>query len=418
MIRNPTEAQFWDKADLRKEIDRVYDICHQCRLCFNLCPSFPTLFKHVDANDADVRKLTEEDIAEVTDLCFQCKICYVKCPYTPPHQWQLDFPRLLLREKAVRVKERGVSTQDRYLGDPDRTGKMGCHFAPMANIANRNALFRKIMSWTVGVHEDRKLPDFAEQTFQQWFQQRTRPLKNSKKVAFFHTCFVNYYSVNQGIAAVEVLEQNGFEVIVPKQVCCGMPFLDGGEIEKATSNMRENVRSFRQCIEEKIPIVSIGPTCTYVLKNEFSFFTQEAEAKAMGQLTKDLCEFLVELKAKGLLNTEFKSTPPIKIAYQIPCHLRAQNIGYKSMDLLRTIPNISVQLIEQCSAMDGTWGMKKQFYQISLKVAGKLFREVNESSAPVVCTDCPLSAVQIEQGTQKIPLHPIEILHRAYGLGV
>jgi glycerol-3-phosphate dehydrogenase subunit C len=416
MIRNPNQPEFWDPADLRKEIDRVFDICHQCRLCFNLCPSFPALFKHVDENDGEVRQLTDKDIAEVTDYCYQCKICYVKCPYTPPHQWELDFPHLLLREKAVRVKEQGVSFQDRYLGDPDRTGKMGCHFAPMANLANRNSLFRKIMSWTVGIHEDRKLPDFAEQTFEQWFAQRPPPLKSNKKVAFFHTCFVNYYSVRQGIAAIEVLEKNGFEVIVPKQVCCGMPFLDGGEIDKAKANMRQNVKSFRDCIAEKIPIVSIGPTCTYVLKNEFAYFTQDADAGAMGKLTKDLCEFLMELKAKGELNTEFQSTPSTNIAYQIPCHLRAQNIGYKSMDLLRVIPNVKVQLVEQCSAMDGTWGMKKQFYDISLKMAGKLFREVKESAAEVLCTDCPLSAVQIEQGTHKIPLHPIEILHRAYGL--
>ena len=144
MIRNPKEPEYWNKQDLRKEIDRVYDICHQCRLCFNLCPSFPTLFKKVDANDGEVRRLTEEDIAEITDFCFQCKICYVKCPYTPPHEWGLDFPRLLLREKAVRVKEKGVSHQDRYLGNPDRNGKLGCHFAPISNLANRNALFRKI----------------------------------------------------------------------------------------------------------------------------------------------------------------------------------------------------------------------------------------------------------------------------------
>jgi glycerol-3-phosphate dehydrogenase subunit C len=416
MIRNPKQPEFWDPADLHKEIDRVFDICHQCRLCFNLCPSFHALFKHVDENDGDVRRLTEKDIAEVTDNCYQCKICYVKCPYTPPHQWDLDFPRLLLREKAVRVKQQGVSFQDRYLGDPDRAGKMGCHFAPMANLANRNWLFRKIMSWTVGIHEDRNLPDFAEQTFQEWFAQRPHPLKSNKKIALFHSCFVNYYSVNQGIAAVEVLEKNGFEVIVPKQVCCGMPFLDGGEIDKATANMHENLKSFRDCISEKIPIVSIGPTCTYVLKNEFAYFTQDADADSMGNLTKDLSEFLMELKAKGELNMDFQSTPSRKIVYQIPCHLRAQNMGYKSMDLLRSIPNVKVQLVEQCSAMDGTWGMKKQFYDISLKMAGKLFRELKESPAEIVCTDCPLSALQIEQGTQKVPLHPVEILHRAYGL--
>ena len=417
MIRNPTDPLFWDKQDLRQEIDRVFDICHQCRMCFNLCPSFPALFKHVDEHDADVRTLSEKEIAEVTDLCYQCKICYVKCPYTPPHHWDLDFPRLLLREKAVRVKEQGASFQDRYLGDPGRTGKLGCHFAPVANFANRQSLFRKILSWTVGIHEDRKLPDFAKQTFQEWFQKRPHPLKSDKKVAFFHSCFVNYYSVNQGIAAVEVLEKNGFEVLVPEQKCCGMPFLDGGEVDKAIDNMKSNISTFSEFITEGSPIVSIGPTCTYVLKNEFPYLTQDPAAENISKITKDLCEFLMELKVKGELNTDFVITPKKTILYQIPCHLRAQNIGHKSMDLLRVIPNVSVQLVEQCSAMDGTWGMKKQFYEISLKMAGKLFREIKESAAEIVCTDCPLSAIQIEQGTTKVPLHPVEVLHSAYGLG-
>ena len=381
-----------------------------------MCPSFPALFEHVDHHEGDVKRLNEEEIAEVTNLCYQCKICYVKCPYTPPHHWDMDFPRLLLREKAVRVKEHGASLQDRYLGDQDRAGKLGCHFAPIANLANKNSLFRKMRSWTVGIHEDRKLPDFAEVTFQEWFRNRTRPLQSPRKVALFHSCFVNYYSVQQGIAAVEVLEKNGFEVIVPEQVCCGMPFLDGGEVKKAMNNMKSNVKSFASCIEEQIPVISIGPTCTYVLKNEFPYFTGEASAEKMAALTKDICEFLMQLKNNGQMNTDFKVVRPQTITYQVPCHLRAQNIGYKSMDLLKTIPGVRVQLVEQCSAMDGTWGMKKQFYEISLRMAGKMLREVNESATDLVCTDCPLSAIQIEQGTGKIAVHPVEVLHRVYGL--
>jgi len=414
MIRNPGDPLYWDETDLRKERDRANDICHQCRMCFNLCPSFPALFNHVDDHDGDVHRLTAAELTEVTDLCFQCKICYVKCPYTPPHQWDMDVPRLLLREKAVRVKRDGVNAQDRRLSNTDRVGRMGCNMAPLANLANRNALFRKIMSWTVGIHEDRNLPDFAEETFEHWFHNRPQPLRSSRKVALFYTCSVNYQNVNQGKAAVTVLEKNGFEVLVPEQVCCGMPYLDSGEIQKAADNMRKNAAGFQQAVSLDIPVLSIGPTCGYVLKNDVSFFTQDPAAEAMSKKTKDLCEFLMELKSRGELNTDFQFTPPTQIAYQIPCHLRAQNLGYKSMDLLRTIPNTSVQLIEQCSAMDGSWGMKKQFYQISLKVAGKLFREVNESSAGLICTDCPLSALQIEQGTGRRPLHPIEVVQRAY----
>ncbi|HEY7162034.1 MAG TPA: anaerobic glycerol-3-phosphate dehydrogenase subunit C [Acidobacteriota bacterium] len=416
MIVNPKEPQYWDEQNLTKELHRVYDICHQCRLCFNLCPSFSELFHFIDEKDGEVKALSRVELNHVTDLCYQCKLCFVKCPYTPPHQWHVDFPRLLLRDKAVRVKKEGSKIEDRFLGDPDRNGKKGCSMAPLANWVNHNSLARKLMAATLGIHEQRNLPDFQPTTFEEWFRKRQQPLKSEKKVAFFHTCFVNYYAVNQGIAAVEVLEKNGFEVVVPKQVCCGMPFLDGGEIDKATKNMEENVRYFKPVIDSNLPILSVGPTCSYVLKNEFPYFTQHPAAQQMADQTKDICEFLVELKSKKELNTDFKNTPSIRIAYQIPCHLRAQNMGYKSMELLRLIPNVEIHLIEQCSAMDGTWGFKKENFELSLKVANKLFREVDQSASQEVCTDCPLSAVQIEYGTNKKPMHPVQVLHRAYDL--
>jgi Fe-S oxidoreductase len=416
MIVNPKEPRFWDEHDLTKELHRVYDICHQCRLCFNLCPSFNDLFHFIDDKDGDVHALSRVELNRITDLCYQCKLCFVKCPYTPPHQWDVDFPRLILRDKAVRVKKEGTKIEDRILGDPDRTGKKGCSMAPLANWVNHNSLARKIMAATVGIHERRNLPDFQSTTFEEWFQKRNPALRSDKKVAFFYTCFVNYYAVQQGIAAVEVLEKNGYEVVVPKQVCCGMPFLDGGEVDKATRNMEENIRNFKPVIDSNIPILSVGPTCSYVLKNEFPYFTQDPAAQQMANQTKDVCEFLIELKSKKELNTEFKNTASVKLEYQIHCHLRAQNIGYKSLEVLRMIPNLNIQLIERCSAMDGTWGIKKDNFELSLKVAQKLFREVEQNSPDEICTDCPLSAMQIEYGTKMKPIHPVQVLHRAYGL--
>ncbi|HET6266094.1 MAG TPA: anaerobic glycerol-3-phosphate dehydrogenase subunit C [Acidobacteriota bacterium] len=413
---NPKEATYWDEKDMRKELDRIYDICHGCRLCFNLCPSFTNLFKYIDDKDGEVKELSRIELDNVTDLCYQCKLCYIKCPYTPPHNWDVDFPRLLLRDKAVRVKREGVSFQDRALGNPDRTGKIGCRSAALANWTNRNPAARFVMEKTIGVHRDRTLPEFHAQTFSDWFHSRKKRLESEKKVAFFATCFVNYNDPQQGIAAVEVLEKNGYEVLYPKQVCCGMPFIDGGDVSRATANMEENVREFQEVIDAEIPIVSPGPTCSYVLKNELPYFTGDSNAFEMAEHTQDICEFLVSLKAKKELNTEFVHTPPMRIGYQIPCHLRAQNLGYKSMELLRTIPNVDVELMENCSAMDGTWGMKKQFYQISLKLADKLLKEVKNVAPDEVCTDCPLSGIQIHQGTGKKPVHPVQILHRAYGL--
>jgi glycerol-3-phosphate dehydrogenase subunit C len=415
MTVHPKDPKFWQKESLQKELMRVWDICHGCRLCFNLCPSFGNLFKYIDEKDGEVKDLSRVELNHVTDLCYQCKLCFVKCPYTPPHQWEVDVPRLLMRDKAVRAKNEGISTQDRFFSNPDRTAKLGCKVASLSNWANQNPTMRKILEQTVGLHRDRNVPPFQRPTFEQWLRQRKNPLKSEKKVAFFYTCFINYNDRQQGIAAVDVLEKNGYEVVTPKQVCCGMPFIDSGDLEGATNNMEQNIENFQQAIDAGLPIVAPGPTCSYVLKNEFAYLTQNPAAQKMGKQTRDLSEFLVELKSRNELNKDFKETPSTKIAYQIPCHLRAQNIGYKSMELLRAIPNVKVELVEHCSAMDGTWGMKKQFFELSLKQAKKVFREVDQATPDTVCTDCPLSALQIEYGTKKKPVHPVEVLHRAYG---
>jgi glycerol-3-phosphate dehydrogenase subunit C len=415
MTLHPGDPRYWLEDELQKELHRIYDICHGCRLCFNLCPSFSNLFKFIDEKDGEVKELRKVELDQITDLCYQCKLCFVKCPYTPPHAWDVDVPRLLMRDKAVRVKREGVSRQDRFLGNPDRTGKIGCSMAPLSNWANQNPLGRKVLQAVAGVHEKRNLPPFHKKTFAKWFRKRKNSLKSDSKVALFYTCFVNYNAPEQGIAAVEVLEKNGFEVVVPDQVCCGMPFLNGGDVAKAVENMQTNTKAFSETAASNLPVISIGPTCTYVLKKEIFYFTQNPAAEQMQKRTKDLCEFLMEIRSQNRLNKEFTLTKPLKIAYQIPCHLKAQNMGYKSMELLRSIPNVQVQLVEHCSAMDGTWGMKKQYFDISVKLAGKLFREVEETAPEEVCTDCPLSALQIEHGTGRRPLHPVQILHRAYG---
>src|SRR5262245_29300001 len=202
------------------------------------------MFKYINENDGEKTRLTNVELPNVTVLFYQCKLCFVNCPYSPPHDWDVDFPRLLLREKAVRVKSEGATFQERFLGDADRAGKIGCKMAPLSNWSNKNPIFRKVMERVLGVHHKRNLPEFQNPTFEQWFQKRGPSPASNKKIALFYTCFVNYNNVQLGIAAVEVLEKNGFEVLVPKQVCCGMPFLDSGEVQKATSNMEENIKNF------------------------------------------------------------------------------------------------------------------------------------------------------------------------------
>ncbi len=410
---------YWDESQVEGEAKRVFDICNGCRRCYNLCPSFNDLFARLDTEsvDGDAEKLGSADLRSVTDLCYQCKLCFNHCPYTPPHRWEIDFPLFMMRSKAVQVKREGQSLQDRFLGQVDKSGRLGSFFAPLANWANRNRFNRWVLEKFLGIHRDRILPAYASETFQRWFERRdTRSVKEGgRKVVFFYTCTVNFNEPEVGKASVKVLEKNGIHVACPEQRCCGMPFLDGGDIEATRGNARANIDSLYPLVVKGYDIVVPGPTCSYMLKREYPMLLKDDAAQRVAQRTFDICEYLMGLHVEGKLDTHFIKGVG-RVAYQIPCHLRAQNIGYKSRDLMQLIPDTTVHLIEKCSAIDGTWGLKQQYYDLSLKVAEPLLREIRESQADLNVSDCPLAGLQIEQGTGRKPLHPIRVLERAYGL--
>lgn len=411
---------YWDRQALDGETRRQFDVCHGCRLCWNLCPAFPALFDRIDALDGDVEKLAAPDFDKVLDLCYQCKLCYVVCPYKPPHEFELDIPRLLMRAKAVKVREKGMPLQDRLMGNTDRMGRVAALVAPLVNLANENPLSRAVLQRTLGLHRGRNLPRYHSQPFASWFKkhqsQRATPSpRGNGKVAFFYTCFVNYNEPDVGKAAVQVLEHNGVEVVCPPQRCCGMPFLDGGDIESALKNARSNTQSLRRAIEEGYQVVVPGPTCSYMLRHEYPHLLDNDDARVVSEHTNDLGEYLMKLHAQGRLDTNFPRSPG-KIAYHYPCHMKAQNIGYKSRDLLNLIPGAQVHLVDRCSAHDGTWSMKQEYFELSLKWGRRLFNEIREAEPQLVATDCPLAALQIEKGVDIKPLHPIQIMKSAYGL--
>ncbi|PYN36074.1 MAG: anaerobic glycerol-3-phosphate dehydrogenase subunit C [Candidatus Rokuibacteriota bacterium] len=418
--------EFWDLAAVDKELRRVYDICGGCRRCLPLCPSFKVLFDRMDveAVDGDVDKLPAGDVKEVVDLCYQCKLCFNHCPYTPPHRWEVDFPRLMLRARAAQARSSGVSVQDRMLGNADLVGKLGSLAAPLSNWMNELSVHRAFMQAVVGIHKQRNLPTFARPTFSSWFKGRA-PSRSAlkapaggaastgRKVALFATCSVEYYQTSTGRAAVNVLERNRVDVSLPPQRCCGMPYLDGGAVDEAKALIRDNVASLAAAAREGREIVVLGPTCSYMLKQEFPWLDDSADAKLVAANTRDIFEYLAKLNAAGELDTNF--TKPVgAVTYHMPCHLRAQNIGHKSADVLRAIPGASVDVVEKCSAVDGTWGFKKEYYELSMRLAKPLFDAVT-AGGPVTATDCPLAALQIEQGTGRKPKHPVEVLAAAYG---
>ena len=416
------KPEFWDLGKVEGELRRVYDICNGCRRCLPLCPSFKVLFDRLDveAVDGEADKLPKADLKEVVDLCYQCKLCFNHCPYTPPHRWEVDFPRLMLRARAAEAKQSGVTLQDKVLGNTDLVGKLGSLTAPLSNWMNELAVHRRFLEQFGGIHRDRNLPRFHRPTFSKWFARRERTpaagaAAPARRVALFATCSVEYNDPAVGRAAVAVLERNRIDVSLPAQRCCGMPYLDGGAVDQAKALIRANVRTLADAVREGRDIVVPGPTCSYMLKQEYPWLDGSDDARLVAGRTRDLFEYLAQLAAEGGLDTNFARSPGT-IAYQVPCHLRAQNIGTKSADVLRKIPGTTVEVIERCSAVDGTWGMKQQYYELSLKVARPLFAAIEGAGASVVATDCPLAALQIAQGTGKTARHPIQVLADAYGL--
>jgi glycerol-3-phosphate dehydrogenase subunit C len=430
--KRPPESDFnapryWDERDLEDELKRVFEVCHSCRMCVNFCGSFPDLFARVDrdietkgAHGAEL--LDVKDFASVTDLCWQCKMCYVECPYTPDqgHEWMIDVPRVLQREKAQRARRQGITIQDRALGEPGKLGAlMSGTFAPVSNFVNANRLMRKVNEKALGISAEFPVPTFAAQTFEAWFTKH-EPLPTagaSGTVAIFATCLGDYNFPSVAIATVRVLERNGYAAVRPAQECCGMPNLDGGDIDAARAKARFNVAQLFPLVEKGIPVIVPGPTCSYTIKKEWPELLGTPEAKRVAASTFEAMEFMERLRREKTLVKDFTKGFG-KIAYHAACHLRAQKIGTPGARILGLLPDTEVDIVEKCSAVDGTWGMKAQHYEMGRKYAQKLKRGIDDAEAKLVVTDCPLSARRIEQENDVVPLHPMEALAAGYGLSV
>jgi glycerol-3-phosphate dehydrogenase subunit C len=411
---NPNERKYWNRAALDPEVERIFEICKGCRLCFNLCPTFPALFDAVDGHQGDVRQVTEAETGRVVDTCYQCKLCYVKCPYTPAegHEFQVDFPRLMLRANAVRQQEQGLGLRAQILSRPETIGRLGGLVHGPANWVSRQPLLRQLIEVTIGVHHEKLLPEFQPATFTSWMEKQA-PRGDASRAVLFATCYVDHFNPQIAKDAVAVYEKSGVALTCPRQNCCGMPALESGDVAQAKKLAAANVESLLPSVEAGKKIVSISPTCSYMLKKEYGALVGTGPAKLVAAATMDLHEFLFELKKEGRFNRDFKSTPG-RIGYHLPCHLKAQNIGFRSRDMMRTIPGAEITVVDQCSAHDGSFAMKKEFFPLSMLSGKKAFSEMKEANAAITATDCPLAAVQFDQALGTRPLHPIQILARAY----
>jgi Fe-S oxidoreductase len=436
---DPKHPQYLDEADVRGELTRVYDLCHGCRLCFKFCTSFPSLFEMIDRHDdQDAGRLTPAEQDRVVDECFQCKLCYVNCPYIPElHEWALDFPRLMLRTEAMRyatgqkpVRQRATT---QAMAHTDLLGTLST--APIASaIANKvvsapeGSAVRKVVAKVTGVSSVRLLPPYAKQRFSSWFKKRTPQIASHRrgKAIVYPTCLVEYQDTRVGKDLVQVYERNGIECTATEAGCCGAPWLHSGDLKHFTKVAEKNVATLAAEIRRTgADIVVPEPTCGYVLKKDYVDYVVDPERQADAALvaahTFDAAEYLIKVhKTEGNeLDTEFTGPIPEQVTYHTACHLRAQNIGFKSRDLMK-LTGTKVKLVQQCSGIDGMWGLRAENEQFSIPIAKKLADQIDKAGGGqpgnLITGDCSLANTAIAEQTGATPSHPISMIARAYGI--
>ena len=434
-IRHPldwTNPEFYDEEKLNAELERVFDICHGCRRCVSLCGSFPTLFDLVDATeDGEVHGVDKKDYAKVVDECYLCDVCYMtKCPYVPPHPWNLDFPHLMLRAKAVKFKKGEVKFRDKILASTDKMGSFaGIPIVTEAvNAVNRTGAMRSVMESALGVDKKAWIPEYAPKTFPQVATKSSDwPVKNGDKtpgkVAIFATCYINYNEPGIGQDLIKILNHNQIPYeLVDKEACCGMPKLELGDLESVAANKDKNIPKLAKLAREGYAIVTPIPSCTLMFKQELPLmFPDEEDVQLVKDAMWDPFEYLIARNKDGLLKTDFKNELG-NVSYHVACHLRVQNVGKKTAETLKLVPGTEVNVVERCSGHSGTWGVKKEFHDLSMKIGKPVFKAMANKEPDFISSDCQLAGHHIAQGMEENGLqkaemaHPLSLMARAYGL--
>jgi len=409
------DPDYLDGEKLERELRRVAEACHQCRRCLPLCPAFPKLFELVDATPDEVAGVASAGFEAVNELCYHCKLCYNHCPYTPPHEWDVDFPALMRRHQLHRARRDGIPLARRLTTRTDLIGKVGARIPALVNFANRSRPARVLMERAIGIHRDWVQPSYFHDTVERWWRARgPRGDGRHGEVALFTTCSVNYSDPLVARSAVAVLERSGVRVEVCYEACCGMPFTDTGDLDAARRHAERNVAALAPHAERGATIVAPGPSCSLMLKHEYPRLLGTEAARRVASATKDLMEHVYDLARAKRLDREFPQRLGT-VAYHAPCHLRAQNVGFRSRDVLRLVAE-EVVLVDACSGVDGTWGMQARFHEASLGVARRMLDAIAASGAEHVATDCPLAALRVEEGLGRSAVHPIVLLRHAYGI--
>lgn len=423
---------YYQQDAVNAELERVFDICHGCRRCVSLCQSFPTLFDLVDDSDTfEVDGVDQGDYKKVVDECYLCDLCYMtKCPYVPPHPWQVDFPHLMLRAKAVEHKKTGGSLASRLLSSTDTTGRLAGIplVTETVNAVNQWAPARAASEQLLGIDKNAWLPRFARQTFRQLSgSSQLFPVTDGErtpgKVAIFATCYVNYNEPGIGQDFIAILEHSEIPwVLAEREACCGMPKLEQGDLVGVERLMQANIPHLLTLARQGYAIITLVPSCTLMLKQELPLlFAGDERVRQVAEAIWDPFNYLVARQKDGLLKDDFKHELGT-IAYHVPCHGRVQNIGRKTEQFLKQLPGTDIKTTERCSGHAGTYGVKKAFHANAMKIGKPVFRQMHQAQPDYIASDCPLGGHHIAQGIennhQSTPdlAHPISLIRKAYGI--
>ncbi|MBO6825698.1 MAG: hypothetical protein JJ879_05815 [Sneathiella sp.] len=435
-VRHPIDwksPDFYDEEKLDEELRRVFDICHGCRRCFNLCDSFPRLFDLVDeAPSEELDTVESKDFKSVVDACTLCDMCFLtKCPYVPPHEFNLDFPHLMLRYRAVEKAKGEDKFIPRQLSKTDRNGKLAKHIAPLANWASdrHNGATRGVMQSTLGIHKDAALPKYHTKTLEDLAAANALTINKGapafgRKAVLYATCFGNYNNPDTGEATRKVLAHNGVETEVVYPGCCGMPLLEQGDIEAVAENAKSVAQELGQWIDKGYDVIALVSSCALMLKFEWPLIVPQSESvKKLAGQTFDVSEYIVDIsKKEGIAEGLEPLEGPISM--HLACHARAQNMGAKGAEMLRLIPKTRVAIVERCSGHGGSWGIMEENFETALKVGKVAASNALKSGASHIASECPLAAEHLLQGIErqdaeaakeKTAHHPIQLLAKSYG---
>jgi glycerol-3-phosphate dehydrogenase subunit C len=430
---NWRDDSFYDLTAIETEMERVFDICHGCRRCFNLCDSFPKLFDMVDESPTgELDGVAKADYGKVADACTLCDMCFMtKCPYVPPHAFDVDFPHLILRHRAAKRRADGGHFVREQLGETDRNGKLAKPVAPLANwaTARTNTPVRKAMEVVAGIDADVELPKYHSKTATDLLKtppapDPAGPAFGQRKAALYATCFVDYNTPDTAVAAAQVLARQGVEGRLVYPECCGMPQLEAGDLADVAARAERTAAVFAPLIDQGYDVVALTASCGLMMKFEWPLLLPESEpVKRLAAATRDISQYVVELsKAFGLA----PGLAPVEggVTVHHACHARAQNMGAKSAEMLRLIPDTRVELVERCSGHGGTFGVMKETHKIAVKVGKPAAKLVAQKTTDTLCSDCPLACKHLGQllvaelltgAAQPVQAHPIQVLARAYG---